>query len=90
MAAATAIVKTLESAGLDIHALADPIERDLRFSEADAKEIYQRGIAAGKQAALAEKPLAFISTEEPTRYDRLSLRCSWRAGGNCHRRDLRF
>jgi hypothetical protein len=78
MAAATAIVKTLESAGLDIYALADPIECNLRFPEADAKQIFQRGIAAGKQAALAEKPLAFIPTEEPTWYDHLSLRCSRR------------
>jgi hypothetical protein len=64
--AARAIVRTLDGAGLDIHALADGIgasaDSKKKFSEADALEIYQRGVEDGKRAA----EFWFRSVDGPT------------------------
>jgi hypothetical protein len=56
VAAARGIDRTLKNAGLDIHVLADGIATDKKFTEADAKEIYQRGVADGRRAALQQQP----------------------------------
>jgi hypothetical protein len=63
--AARAIVRTLDSAGLDIHALAAGLESSngKKFSEADALEIYRRGMEDGKRAAEGG---GFHSVDEPT------------------------
>ena len=54
--AARAIVRTLDNAGLDVHTLAANIGGgDKKFSEEDAREIYQRGVADGRQAAEQEQ-----------------------------------
>ena len=54
--AARAIVRTLDTAGLDVHALAANIGGgDKKFSDEDAREIYQRGVADGRQAAEREQ-----------------------------------
>jgi hypothetical protein len=47
VAAAKAIVRTLESNSLDIHALADAVETK-QWSNDEALEMYRRGIAEGK------------------------------------------
>jgi hypothetical protein len=55
VAAACAIVRTLQDAGGDIHDLTESIgatsANGKKFTEADACEIYERGIAAGRPAA---------------------------------------
>ena len=55
---ARAIMRTLDGAGLDIHALAEGIDAladdKKKFSEADALEIYRRGVEDGKRAAESE------------------------------------
>jgi len=51
VAAARALNRTLQRAGLDIHALADGIANGKRFTEADAVEIYRRGVEDGKREA---------------------------------------
>jgi hypothetical protein len=52
VSAARAIVRTLDGAGLDIHALAESLGiNGKKFSEADALEIYRRGVEDGKRAA---------------------------------------
>jgi hypothetical protein len=56
IAAARGIERTLKSAGLDIHVLADGVITDKKFTEADAKEIYQRGVADGRHAAQQQQP----------------------------------
>jgi hypothetical protein len=62
--AARAIVRTLDGAGLDIHALAESLGiNGKKFSEADALEIYQRGVKDGKRAAEGG---GFHSMDEPT------------------------
>jgi len=55
LAAARGIVRTLQAAGADIHALTNVIETsaDRKFSEADAHEIYQRGREEGRREAEA-------------------------------------
>jgi hypothetical protein len=56
VAAARALMKTLDGAGLDIHALVANLGLDgKRFSEADAAEIYRRGVEDGRQQAEAER-----------------------------------
>ena len=49
-AAVEALKRTLESAGTDIHALVDKLEHD-RFTEEEVREIYRKGIEAGRQQA---------------------------------------
>jgi hypothetical protein len=57
VAAARAIDRTLKSVGLDVHALADGIATDKKFTEADALEIYQKGVDAGRRAAEQRQPV---------------------------------
>jgi hypothetical protein len=60
LAAARAIVRTLKATGSDIHALANSVDsaNGKRFSEADAAEIYRRGVEDGRRQAEAERPPA--------------------------------
>jgi hypothetical protein len=57
--------RTLASQKTDVHALADTIETNAtrRFSEADALEIYQRGVQQGRSDAEAER--GFHDVREP-------------------------
>lgn len=67
--AVCAIKRALQAEKLDIHAIADTIEAPAngkKFSEADAKEIYLRGVEDGKRAAQQEHPLNFRSVDEPS------------------------
>jgi hypothetical protein len=45
-----ALRRTLQSAGSDLHALADKIERPADLTEADMKRLFQAGYAAGLAA----------------------------------------
>jgi hypothetical protein len=52
VATAHAIRRTLQSAGLDVHALAAQVEKPLgSFNEAEARKLYDAGYAQGYQAA---------------------------------------
>jgi hypothetical protein len=80
--AARAIVRTLGSAGLDVHALAESLGiNGKRFSEADAAEIYRRGVEDGKRAAENEN-IGFHSVDEPTWHE---IACECAAHDKCLR-----
>jgi hypothetical protein len=66
VAAVHAIKRTLESGGLDLHTLADGIEQSngKKFTEEEAREIYQRGVEDGRKAA--EAPVNFSTVGEPS------------------------
>lgn len=67
VAAARAIVRTLEGAGADIHDLAESIgatPNGKKFTEADAREIYQRGVDAGRRAATQARPVTFRNVDD--------------------------
>jgi hypothetical protein len=66
VAAVHAIKRTLESCGLDMHALADGVEgtNGKKFTEQDALEIYQRGVEDGRKTA--EAPVSFSTVGEPS------------------------
>jgi hypothetical protein len=68
VAAVHAIKRTLESGGLDMHALADGIEQSngKKFSEQDALEIYQRGVEDGRRGAEQQAPVSFSTVGEPS------------------------
>ena len=68
VAAVQAIKRTLANVSLDIHALADGIEEcnGKKFTEADAIEIYQRGVEDGHRAAEQNGALNFSTVGEPS------------------------
>jgi hypothetical protein len=70
LAATRALVRTLKSAGLDLHDLANSIgtANGKMFTEEQALEIYQHGVIDGRQAAEREAPVTFhtIEHEDPT------------------------
>jgi len=63
--AARMILRVLRQANLDIHALSSVIETstEKRFSESDAVQIYQRGLANGRREAEARAPAAFYDAD---------------------------
>jgi hypothetical protein len=73
ISAARAIVRTLGGAGLGINGK--------RFSEADAAEIYRRGVEDGKRAAENEN-IGFHSVDEPTWHE---IACECAAHDKCLR-----
>ena len=77
IAAVAAIKRTLESASLDIHALADGIEESngKKFTEADAIEIYQRGVEDGHRAAEQNGALSFSTVGEPS-WNEIARECA--------------
>ena len=77
IAAVAAIKRTLESASLDIHALADGIEEcnGKKFTEADAIEIYQRGVEDGHRAAEQNGALNFSTVGEPS-WNEIARECA--------------
>jgi hypothetical protein len=74
VAAARAITRTLATAKLDIHVLADGIATDKKFSEADAIEIYQRGVADGRRAA--EQQQGFHDVECSLSWHAIACECA--------------
>ena len=74
LGAARAIVRTLANAGLDVHALAAGIgANDKKFSEEEAREIYQHGVAEGRRVAEQEQSGPFFRNvnlnDEPSWHD---------------------
>jgi hypothetical protein len=78
VAAARAISRTLQGAKLDIHALADGLVNGKKFSEADAMEIYQRGVADGRRAAEKVRPASFhnVSDDDGPPWHEIACECS--------------
>jgi hypothetical protein len=66
IAAAQAIMRTLKSAGADIHELAACVKSD-KLSKADMQRIYDEAFRRGKDAAAANA--GFHSVDPPTLYD---------------------
>ena len=68
VAAACAIVRTLQDAGDDIHDLAESIgatsANGKKFIQADACELYERGIAAGRPAAEQTQSATFHNVDD--------------------------
>ena len=86
--AARAIVRTLDNAGLDVHTLAANIGgSDKKFSEEDAREIYQRGVADGRQAA--EHEPVFRNVDEPSWHD-IARECEARSARLRDERERKF
>jgi len=79
VATVRAIQRTLEGDGFDIHALAERIEEanGKRFSEADAHEIYRRGVEDGRRAAVEERRgfRSIDALDEPTWHE-IALECA--------------
>ena len=67
VAASKAIGRALESIHLDHHDFAEAIEAAThkRFSEEDAKEIYRRGVAKGRQDEQNARPATFHNVGSP-------------------------
>jgi hypothetical protein len=68
VAAACAIVRTLQGAGADIHDLAESngttSGNGKKFTEADAREIYELGVAASRPAAEHAQPASFHNVND--------------------------
>jgi hypothetical protein len=75
VAAARSIDRTLKRAGLDIHALAECVRADRKFTEADAVEIYQRGVADGHRAAERQHP-AFRHLDNDPSWHAIACDCA--------------
>jgi hypothetical protein len=72
LATVHAIKRTLESERLDLHALAETIESAngvRKFSEAEALEIFQRGVRKGRDEAEAEHGFHDVERREPDWHD---------------------
>ena len=71
VAAVRALNRTLQAAKLDIHALADSIghANGKKFTEADAAEIYKRGVEVGRREVEKNQDIRFRNidqSDEPT------------------------
>src|SRR5262245_3993243 len=74
LGAARALLRTLNAANLDIHALADSIGQanGKKFSEADAIQIYRRGVEDGRREAEKNQDIGFRNInahDEPSWHD---------------------
>jgi hypothetical protein len=78
VAAARSIDRTLKSAGLDIHSLAECVRADKKFTEADAVEIYQRGLVDGRRAAEQQQP-AFRKLNHYPSWNAIACECAAKA-----------
>jgi hypothetical protein len=72
VAAARAIVRALKAENLDIHALADNVNGEKRFSEQDAAEIYLRGLEEGRRQA--DRDGGFHNVDGPSWHE-IALEC---------------
>lgn len=75
IAAARALTRTLKGAKLDIHVLADSIGTGKKFSEADAIEIYQRGVEDGRREA-ESKSTAFHNVNAQPSWHDIAVACA--------------
>ena len=94
LGAARAIVRTLANAGLDVHALAAGIGADdKKFSEEEAREIYQHGVAEGRWVAEQERSGPFFRNvnlnDEPSWHD-IACECAARGAQLRDDRERKF
>jgi hypothetical protein len=81
VAAARALNRTLKSAGLDIHSFADSIGRaNGKFTEADALEIYQRGVEDGRHEAEREGTFRDVNENKQPSWHTIAVECSKHPG----------
>jgi hypothetical protein len=80
VAAARALNRTLKSVGLDIHAFADSIGQinSKKFTEADALEIYRRGVEDGRREAENNQDVTFhnITTHDEPSWHDIACKCA--------------
>jgi hypothetical protein len=86
VAAARAILRTLEGAGADIHELAARIE-GRKLSQAEMQLIYDAAYADGKNAAAAD--VGFTSVDPPTFYE-MACEIVCKANGRLNEREEEF
>jgi hypothetical protein len=78
LAAVHAIKRALGAEKLDLHTLAEKIETPAngkKYTEADAIEIYQRGVQDGREAAERQGPVTFSTVGEPSWHD-IACQCA--------------
>jgi hypothetical protein len=83
LAAVSAITRTLKAEGLDLHSLAEAIEAsagEKKFSEADALEIYQRGVAEGRAAAAVERGFRNVGEDDQPTWREIACECEMHLG----------
>jgi len=77
LAAARALNRTVKTAGLDVHALADRVSQSNGLSKADMKKLYDAGVADGRRAAQKELSGRMFQSvdpdEEPSWFEIASL-----------------
>ena len=78
VAVARALNRTLKGGKLDIHALADSIgeANGKRFSEADAAEIYRRGVEDGKREAESGPMFRNVNLNDDPSWHDIALECA--------------
>jgi hypothetical protein len=78
IAAARAIGRTLASRGLDFHALADGIgeTNGKKFTEADAAEIYRRGVEDGKREAESGPMFHNVNIDGEPTWHEIAVECA--------------
>jgi len=86
VAAARAILRTLEGAGADIHELAARIE-GRKLSQAEMQRIYDAAYADGKNAAAADA--GFSSVDPPSFYE-MAQEIEHKANGRLNEREQEF
>jgi hypothetical protein len=80
--AARAIKRILDVGGLDIHALAAGIgvpANGEKFSEEEAREIYERGVEDGRRAAEQQQLVTFNGVDESPSWHTIATECAARA-----------
>jgi hypothetical protein len=78
IAAARAIGRTLRTAGADFHALADHLTQvnDKKFSEADAAEIYRRGVEDGKREVENGPMFRNVNIDDEPSWNEIARECA--------------
>jgi hypothetical protein len=87
IAAARAILRTLEGAGADIHELARRVESG-KLSEADMQRIYDAAYADGRRAAEKDKPTGFNDIEP--NWHEMAINCRDQDNGRLTERERDF
>jgi hypothetical protein len=74
VAAAHAIMRTLEAEGADIHTLAERVE-GRKLSQAEMQRIYDKAFAAGKQSAAEQQQPAFHDVTNELSWHAIACEC---------------
>ena len=92
VAAARAIPRVLKAAGADIHVLAAQVEQanGKRFSEADAAEIYRRGVEDGKREAESGPMFRNVNLDGEPSWHEIAVECAAHPNRLLHEREKQF